>query len=82
MCAVCVYVGVPPFVSVCLYPGGGRKAEMLTLSSAWRGGGRWRFGAACDTGVSESTGEHMKGRLCRHAASGCQQGCDEVRPVA
>lgn len=37
---------------------------------------------ACDTGVSEPAGEHMKGRLCRHVASGCQQGCDEVRPVA
>lgn len=37
---------------------------------------------ACDTGVSEQAGEHMKGRLCRHVASGCQQGCDEVRPVA
>lgn len=67
---------------VCGYQGGGCKAQMLTLSSAWIG--RWQMAlrGACDTGVSEQAGEHMKGRLCRHVASGCQQGCDEVRPVA
>ncbi|TNN80229.1 hypothetical protein EYF80_009554 [Liparis tanakae] len=62
--------------------GGGRKAEMLTLSSAWRGGGRWRFGALATPVFSEPTGKHMKGGLCRHVTSGCQQGCDEVRLVA
>lgn len=41
VCVKCVCVGVSP--CVCPYPGG-RKAGMLTLSSAWRGGGRWRFG--------------------------------------
>lgn len=67
---------------VCGYQGGGCKAQMLTLSSAWIG--RWQMAlrGACDTGVSEQAGEHMKGGLCRHVASGCQQGCDEVRPVA
>lgn len=67
---------------MCGYQGGGCKAQMLTLSSAWIG--RWQMAlwGACDTGVSEQAGEHMKGRLCRHVASGCQQGCDEVRPVA
>lgn len=46
--------------------------------------GRWQMAlwGACNTGVSKPAGEHMKGRLCRHAASERQQGCDEVRPVA
>ena len=49
-----------------------------------RSEGRWQMAlwGACDTGVSEPAGEHMKGRLCRRAASGRQQGCDEVRLVA
>lgn len=82
VCCMCLCRCV--YICVCLspYPGGGCKAEMLTLSSARKGGGRWRFGALAKTGVSKPAGEHMKGRLCRHAASERQQGCDEVRPVA
>lgn len=82
-CAVCVFcVGLCPCASVCPYPRGGRKAEILTLSSAWRGGGRWRFEALATPVFLCRLGSTWKAGFCRHAASGCQQGCDEVRPVA
>lgn len=36
----------------------------------------------CRTDVSNQAREHIKGTLCLCAPNACQQGCDEVRPVA